>query len=347
MAMLSWLSPVFGKKTHIPAFDFLNLSDEQRKAIEGNIANMPRIEELGNLFQQFYLDQMDTAFGGTGVFRKIMETGGKTTQKMLDVAGTWLSGEMDPEDVKKVWQSSAGQSLLSSGTASPQFTMSNALANYGRGIMQTKQMGAQMAGQGENAAQMWARLSGAGAMQNMLITPSQQADLDLKQSIIKFNRKMMVETERAKRDPVIGGLSDIVETLTAAYVGSLGGGMGGSKGNINNAPKSATTSLDPAFETATPENAVDWNNSGFSFDASSATAGLSKDGGYAAPADINNSFDLPTADVNQASNTGYPWTAGGPIGTTALSAALMAMKNQSVFNQSPNNQPVDQYPYQW
>ena len=325
---------------HVAGFDYLNLTEEQRKALEGNIANMPKIEELGNLFQQFYLDQMDTAFGGTGVFRDIMASGGRTTQEMLDTSEEMLHGEV-PKDVQEAVQRSSAYQSLMGGYSGSQMSGANAARNLGLTSLAMINQGAGLQAQAGNAAQRWAALSGSGAMANMLITPAQQTDLDLKQAMIKHDIKQQKENIKAQRDPVIGGLSDIVETLTAAYVGSLGGGMGGSKGNINNAPASATTSLNPAFETATPENAGDWSNSGFNFDTGSTgsvvtpTTGLSKDSG-----NVNNTYDLPTAGSD---NYGSPWAMGGPAGQTSLAASLYGIQGLSQFNQQPNNP----YPYTW
>jgi hypothetical protein len=360
MAMLSWLSPVFGSKPDVAPFDFLNLTEEQRKAIAANIANMPKIEELGNMFQQFYLDQMDTAFGGTGIFRSIMESGGRTTQEMLDQSEQMLRGEI-PKDVKdQVMRSSAYQSLMG-GYSGGTMAGANAARNLGLTSLNMITQGATLAGAAGNAAQRWASLSGAagtpgagGVTAGMLITPQQQAAFDMQQAMIKHNLKQQKENIKAARDPVIGGLSDLVETLTAAYLGSLGGGGGGGTQKVDNSTDWSSNVSQGTGGTPTSQyggvvgsisnflggnlhtgsSSVPSSTGGYSTGAASPVSGLSKE-----TTAVNNVWDLPAginqSDLDQVGDTGgYPWAMGGPVGTTALAGALYGIQG-STFNQPP------------
>jgi hypothetical protein len=84
---MSFLSSVFGSKPQVADYTPVDLTEEQLKALEGNIANFPQFEALGNLYQNFMLNQLDTAFGGANAFRNILAQGGQSIQDMLGESG--------------------------------------------------------------------------------------------------------------------------------------------------------------------------------------------------------------------------------------------------------------------
>jgi hypothetical protein len=222
---MSFLSGIFGEKPQIADYTPV----DQLKALEGDLAAWPKISELGNLFQSYMLNQYETAIPG---FKDILRMGGQTTQDMLNVSDKYLHGEI-PEDVAgAVQRTSAFQNLLSGGGGA--MASANTARNYGLTSMDLINKGASLAGEAGNAAQRWAALSGAQMPQGMLVTPQQQAELDMKQNLIKRNIEQQKFNVKAAPDPALQALNQWVEqvggTVVASYLGGGAGGMGGGGG---------------------------------------------------------------------------------------------------------------------
>ena len=296
MAFLSFLSPIFGSKPKIADYHPVDLSAEQLKAIEADLAAWPQIQQLGNMFQQYLLGQYETAIPG---FSDILKAGGATTQEMLKQSQPLLEGKI-PEDVKNALYRSTAYESLQSGTAGSGMSHALTARDLGLTSLNLINQGAELAGKAGNAAQRWASLSGAQTPEGMLITPQQQSQLDVQQELIRQATKQTKFNVAAAPDPVAKGLSDIVQSLTAAYLGSLGGGgMGGGKSGGY-----AGAGAGNYYPTSTP--------------ATVPTSGLSKDtGGY------SSAYTSPTLD------TGYTATGGD--------ATYGAPNYQSQIGENPFN----------
>jgi hypothetical protein len=279
MAFLDFLSPIFGSKPEIAQYTPVNLQADQLKALQGDIAAWPDIANLGNMFQQYMLNQYETAIPG---FKDILKMGGQSVedmfgqatdlygkggelfdqgQKLFDTAAPFLKGEIPQDVADQVQRSSAFQNLMSGGGGA--MANANTARNYGLTSLGLINQGASLLGQGAglfgqgggligegagiagnagNAAQRWAALSGAQMPQGMLVTPEQQAQLDMQQNLIERNIKQQQFNVNAAPNPVAKGLSDLVANLTGAYLGSLGGGKMGGGGGGQTAP----TAMGPA-----------------------------------------------------------------------------------------------------
>ena len=267
MADIPILSSIFGSKPQIADYTSLDFSQEQLDALMGDLAAFPQISALGADFQKSYLDELNTAIPG---FSDILAEGGTLTSQMQKIAGTELSGELPPDVAAQVQRTSAFQNLQSG--AGGGMANANTARNYGLTSLDLINQGANMAGQAGNAAQRWAQLSGAGASANvmagMTVTPQQRAEFDKSQNLIKQAVQQAKNNVAAAPNPIMKGLSDIVETLTAAY---LGGKVGGPIG-AGNAAATSAASLNPALETASPENAIDAGGLGSLFDTAAPSA---------------------------------------------------------------------------
>ncbi len=225
MADIPILSSIFGSKPQIADYTSLDFSQEQLDALMGDLAAFPQISALGADFQKSYLDELNTAIPG---FSDILAEGGTLTKQMESVAGTELSGELPPDVAAQVQRTSAFQNLQSG--AGGGMANANTARNYGLTSLDLINQGANMAGQAGNAAQRWAQLSGAGASANvmagMTVTPQQRAEFDKSQNLIKQAVQQAKYNVAAAPDPIAKGLSDIVENLTAAYLGGKVGSIG-------------------------------------------------------------------------------------------------------------------------
>jgi hypothetical protein len=210
------LSDIFGKKPDIVPFKPIDFGLSQIKSITENLAAFPKIQQLGSLFQDYMTSAYNKAIPN---FSALLEMGGKTTEDILKAAGPLLRGEI-PEDVKaQVLRTGAYQSLLAGG--GPAFLHGLQARDIGRTSLDMLSTGANLVGAGASAAQRWAGLA-SGLIMNpagFLITPKDQANLDLQQTLIKRQVAQERANLAAAPNPIAKGLSDLVAYLTASYIG--------------------------------------------------------------------------------------------------------------------------------
>lgn len=245
------LSDVFGSKPAVAPYTPTDFSAEQQKSLTENIGAFPDITQLGDLYQQYMLADLNKAMPG---FSGLLAEGSATSKEMLDAASPLLRGEI-PQDVQdQVYRSSAYQSLMSGTAGSP---MSKALTARDLGLtsLGLEQQGAQLAMEGGNAAQRWAGLA-EGTMMNpssMLITPQQQAALTMQNNLYKQATQQYANNVAASPDPVAKGISDTIMSLVGAYLGG-GRGGGGSSGGSGGTPGGAGVASYQNFGYAQPVN---------------------------------------------------------------------------------------------
>jgi hypothetical protein len=259
------LSDIFGTKPNIAPYEPTIFSEEQLRALKENINAFPEITKLGDLYQTYMTDAYNRAIPG---FSDILATGGKLTQQMQATAGEELAGKIPQDVVDLVNRSSAYQNLMA-GTAAggpSGMAMSNTARNLGLTSLDMISKGAELQQTAGNAAARWAGLAGGLIMgpSGFLVTPAMQAELTMSNRLHKQATEQLRENVKAAPDPIAKGLSDIVENLTAAYLGGKVGTIGAGNEAATKATESGATSLNPAFETAGPGNAIE-GGSGFSF----------------------------------------------------------------------------------
>lgn len=198
---------------------------EQQKGIGANVEAFPQIKALGDLYQSYLTDEMNTLLPG---FSDILKSGATTTQEMLAAAEPLLRGEI-PQDVRDQVQRSSAYQSLSGGYAGSQMAHSLTARDLGLTSLDLMGRGASLAGQGGNAAQRWAQLAKGEMLDpsSMFVTPQQTAAFDLENRILEQQSKQFQYNVDAAPDPVAAGISNTIMSLVGAY---LGGGMGGGKG---------------------------------------------------------------------------------------------------------------------
>jgi len=229
------LSDIFGTKPDIAPYVPTEFGPEQIKALKENIEAFPWINQLGDIFQSYMTDAFNTAIPG---FSDILKMGGKLTEQMQSTAAEELSGKI-PKDVQEaVQRSSAFQNLMSGGGGA--MADANSARNYGLTSLDMIGKGAQLQETAGNAAQRWAGLASNLIMNpaGYLVTPAQQVQLTMSNRLHQQATQQLKNNVNAAPDPIAKGLSDIVETLTAAY---LGGKVGGPIGAGNAAATAAAT----------------------------------------------------------------------------------------------------------
>lgn len=291
--MLDFLSPIFGSKPQIADYTPVDMSQEQLDALQGNIAAWPEIQQLGSLYQQYMLDSYEKAIPGFG---DILKMGGVTTKEMLGKSEELLKGEIPKDVQEQVQRSSAFQSLIG-GTAGSGMAGALTARDLGRTSLDLIGQGADLAGKAGNAAQRWASLSGAQLPEGMLVTPQQQAALDMQQNLIKRNVQQQKYNVDAAPDPVMKGLSDLVANLTAAYLGGMGGGGMGGGGGGKGAPAAMTSQQFGVSDVSSPGYNVGGGGGGaFGGEGAGSSWNINGNAGY--------NYNAP--------NTGYDYGVGYP-----------------------------------
>ena len=329
------LSDIFGQKPDIVPFKKIDFGASQIKSIQENLAAFPKIKALGTQFQDYMTNAYNKAIPN---FSSLLEMGGQTTENILKAAGPLIRGEI-PDDVKaQVLRSGAFQALGKGA----QFIHGLQARDLGRTSLDMMTQGANLAGAGASAAQRWAGLA-SGLIMNpagFLITPKDQANLDLQQALIKREVDQARANVNAAPNPVAKGLSDLVAYLTASYIGR------GPAGKPPDAPKyDAATAIQPTGAVGYPGGPNDpaWASLGVGGGSGGFTGG---DGGFGgggggssfalSPDSVNQANDRLAAeepgsftlssDVTQANTPGYttdwnPSSTGGPAYMSATSGA--------------------------
>jgi hypothetical protein len=199
------------------------LGDEQLKAILANLAAFKSgdIGRLGDLYQKYMFDQ----FTGAGLDLKAMITqGAKTTQEELQ-------GKI-PSDVQAQVNQLAAQRGLTSGF----------------GVIDPRDIAGQtslsMIQAGQNSAQLWANIAKGTTLpsSSFLITPEEQFAATTQNRLQSQRVEQQKMNINAARDPIAGGLSDLVAYLTAAYISS-GRSAGGGPQKVGASDYSAQTNV--------------------------------------------------------------------------------------------------------
>lgn len=232
---MSWdiLNEIYGTKPKVADYENVNLTAEQRKALEGNLANFDLIAQLSKDYSALSMQQMDTLMPG---YSGLLASGAKTSQSILDAAAPLLKGEI-PQDVQdKVLRSSAYQSLMGGYAGSG---MSKALTarDLGRTSLDLLNQGTAMGTAGGNSAQLWSNMA-RGNMLNpgsMLIDPAMQAGITTQNNMANQAVQQFRYNVAAAPDPAAMGVKNDFMSLLGMAVSAYTGGA--SKGYT--APTSA------------------------------------------------------------------------------------------------------------
>lgn len=220
------LDLVFGQKPEVAKYTPTDFSQEQIDNLLANIQAFPDITKLGDLYQQYMLDQFDQA----GVpLKELLGQGVGLTKQEMGQAQQELAGQI-PQDVQDALQrSSAFQNLLAGGGGA--MASANTARNYGLTSLDMINRGAALAGEAGNAVQRWEGIA-SGTMMNtagQMVTPQQRAALDMQNRLYQQATKQLGFNIAAMPDPAAAGISGTIMNLLGAY---LGHGMGGGGGSI-------------------------------------------------------------------------------------------------------------------
>lgn len=164
-------------KMNAPAFTSVDAQAEQQKAIAGNIASLPSIEDLASKYSDFantdLLKQMNKLIPG---YSDIMSKEGEQIKSLL-------SGEL-PKDVTDTITRHASELGITTGASQSDFEKFGALREMGLTSLQA-------ISQGFDAASRWIAQAAKPVQfdfSSMFLTPQQQIGLDVEERNAKFQR---------------------------------------------------------------------------------------------------------------------------------------------------------------
>lgn len=214
----------------MPDFTPVNVQESQNKAITGNLAALPKLEELASRINSFTSDEL------LKQLNKLYPGYSEMLKKQQDVIGSGLRGELPADVVRNVKQyaAEAGTGRGTNVGMGSSFDSSDVLRKLGLTSLERID-------QSLNASMRWTAAAQARAPQfdfsNMFVTPQfqfaaetsernagfqrdwVQNQLDAKYSLGTIAGQAMIKTD----DQIMG----IIASLAGSYGGSLLGGGGG------------------------------------------------------------------------------------------------------------------------
>lgn len=204
---MSFLNDIFGSKPKVPELKELDLSEEQRKAIENNIKAAPEAARLSEMTA----DQIES------LMRRTMPNFGEITGKASENIEAYLRGEV-PKDVQEFIMRSDAAKALTGGYGAT--GMHGALTARDLGLTSLD-----LSMKGIKAAESWLAASeqlyapAMATFASMFVTPMQQAAFDVEERNTQFQRSWLKNQIKAMPDPVMRGIHDTIMSLAVAYLG--------------------------------------------------------------------------------------------------------------------------------
>lgn len=228
------LAPVFGSKPQVAGFTPLDLQEEQKKSILGNIANFDDIAKLGELYRKNFIEEQEALLPG---FSENLKKGSEATGKLLDLGEEFLTGEL-PQDVQDQIYRNSAYKAFRGGYGGSQMHSGLTARDFGLNSLDLMKQGADMIGRGGNSAQQWSAMAKGGMMNPAasFIDPNFQATFDLQNRQLEQNAKQFAYNVEAAPDPVAAGISNTLMSVLGMYAG---GGFGGGSGGLAQGGKTA------------------------------------------------------------------------------------------------------------
>lgn len=217
-------SDIFGKKPAVIAPHLVDYTEEQKKAIQGNIENFPEISKLGDLYSSEQLREIEKILPGYG---EQLTAGRATTDALFSQGLQALEGKV-PQDVADYVRRQAAQSAMGGGYYGSPMAGAGTLRDLGLTSLDMISRGAQWSQQGVNSMQAWDALARRDmlAPESMFITPQQQAALTQQNNALWQGYKQNLANVRAAPDPVAKGAFDSAMQVVGMVLSVYGGGSG-------------------------------------------------------------------------------------------------------------------------
>lgn len=216
------LDLIFGTKPNVPTIPKLDLAQEQKAAVAGNLGVLPEAQGLVSKTNLFNIDQINK------MLAQAIPGYGDITGNVAKNIQSLTAGEI-PQDVQEaVTRGAAGRALSGGygGTQAGNNLVARDLGLTSLGLTQ----------QGLSSAESWMKTMdslyapGMLNLSSMFVSPMQQYQADNEQNLQQFQNQWMRSQIEAMPDPAARGVHDTIMELATAYFGGSYGGSG-TKGN--------------------------------------------------------------------------------------------------------------------
>lgn len=216
------------EKPKVPQYPLVDIEKEQKSAIEGNISNLPIMEQLASSVNKFASDQieqqMERAMPG---YRQLVN---KETANIASMS----RGEL-PEDVSRLLQQRSAEAGVALGTSGSQHNKYDELRNLGLASLD-------ITNRGLDAATRWIASAQTRSptvdVTSMFVTPQQRISAKLQENANVFQRnwlaakvKAIPSGGKAALITLFDNIEEIGSSVLKMYAGgAMGGAMGGGGG---------------------------------------------------------------------------------------------------------------------
>jgi hypothetical protein len=213
-----------GKKVKVPNFNRVNVENEQKAAITGNLAALEPATELARKTTAAEQSQLETQL------RRAIPGYDQLVAQASKTIGSRLRGEVD-QDIQSQLQRSVAGRAVGGGFKESEGIRTNLLArDFGLTAMQIQNQGlaqAQSFIQQQRAFGMVQPFS----VSSMFISPTQRINLALQENQSQYNRDMAAAQVAAQPDPMMAAIGGSLSNIGGmALGGAMSGGMGGMGG---------------------------------------------------------------------------------------------------------------------
>lgn len=209
---MGFLQDLYGSKPTVPNVPELSLPEEQRKAVEANLAIAPEAAKLSAFSQDQINKMMEMAIPGFAGMR------GQISSNI----NALLRGEIPTDVSQEVKRQGAGRALTGgfAGTDAASRLVARDLGLTSLGLTR----------EGLSSAESWIQqmeqlYSPSQALfQGLFITPGQQFAAATQERNLQFQRNWLQEQISAMPDPVTRGLYDTTMEIISDVLGAYSGG---------------------------------------------------------------------------------------------------------------------------
>lgn len=219
-ALIGGAIGAFGTKPKIPKLPEIDPSKVQTQTVEGNIAAMPKLQELGARVNQFNQQQLAKAL-------EFSLPGGLAAAQ--GIISSQLRGEIPADVAVQVANKAAAQGFQSGFGPGSGIGKSLTARDFGLTSMQIQQ-------QGLGNFQALAGFTSAPQFDvtSMFFTPQQRLQFAFQDRAARFERNLLKAQVKAAPDPARAALGKEIDRFFNTWAGfgmtALGAGMGGGGG---------------------------------------------------------------------------------------------------------------------
>jgi hypothetical protein len=226
--MASMMHALLSDKPKVPKYPTVDITEEQKLATEGNIENLPIMQQLASQTNRFAASeieqQMERALPG---YRSLVNKG-------TENIASFMRGEL-PEDVSRLLKQRSAEAGVALGTSGSQHQKFDELRNLGLASLDLTQRGL-------DAATRWIASAQSRAptvdVTSMFITPQQRIAVKLQENANIFQRnwlaskvKAIPEGGKAALITLFDNIEEMGSSVLSMYAGgAMGGGGGGGGG---------------------------------------------------------------------------------------------------------------------